>query len=199
MSLTASKYWSGVRREQLALVGLDEAADDRLLDGVGQLVGLDDRRPRLRLGLRRSDARPARSPRAARRPRSCPARARRRSPPRRTGPTAASRCTKRPAQLGVDGQALDRLRAVQQAVQQVQLLRRAGRRRRTRGPRPAGGRCPARRPAGAPASRPSSGSAAPRGPSGSAYRSIASFTWRCSDCTTPMSDSLPMPDSTSDR
>ena len=34
---------------------------------------------------------------------------------------------------------------------------------------------------------------------GSAYRSRASLTCRCSDCTTPMSDSLPMPDSTSDR
>ncbi|CAM5254377.1 hypothetical protein STENM327S_06725 [Streptomyces tendae] len=34
---------------------------------------------------------------------------------------------------------------------------------------------------------------------GAAYWSIASFTWRCSDCTTPMSDSLPMPDSTSER
>ncbi len=34
---------------------------------------------------------------------------------------------------------------------------------------------------------------------GAAYWSMASFTWRCSDCTTPMSDSLPMPDSTSER
>ncbi|CAM5590364.1 hypothetical protein SCYAM73S_06207 [Streptomyces cyaneofuscatus] len=35
--------------------------------------------------------------------------------------------------------------------------------------------------------------------SGAAYRSRASFSWRCSDWTTPMSDSLPMPESTSER
>ena len=34
---------------------------------------------------------------------------------------------------------------------------------------------------------------------GAAYRSSASFTWRCSDCTMPMSDSLVMPESTSSR
>ena len=187
-----------VRGEQLALAGLDEAADHRLLQGVRQLVGLDDRLPGLRLRLlgraggtggRRvalTGGRPvtlvlardlrlveaSRPPRAAARTPSaarCRRPAPRWSPGRRAGPPGG------PAAPAY------------------------GPSPRRRAPRPAGGRCRPRRTCRwasvASVQRVSSASRAV----GSAYSSIASFTWRCSDCTTPMSDSLPMPDRTRDR
>ncbi len=115
----------GVGREQLPLVGLLEAGDDGFLDVVGEGVGLHHGGPRLGLGLGGRAGRPAgggvllagggvvagelRLDRGL------------------VGAAGGDQAAEQgPAQLGVDGQALDGAGAVEQGGEQVELAVRPG-------------------------------------------------------------------------